>query len=219
VKLVFLGPPGAGKGTQAAEMADQFSLVHASTGDIFRSAVAGDSELGAKVRSYLDDGKLVPDELTSRVVGQMVLDRESDFILDGFPRTIRQAELLDEMLNEKNMNLDGVIYFQLEPEEAIERLTGRLVCSGCGKNYHKVFMPPVVEGVCDVCGDELIVRSDSSREIVEQRLEEYREKTKPLSDYYKKKGLLMSVDASESPADVGRVTQKLIKKMAGGAEE
>ncbi len=216
MKLVFLGPPGAGKGTQASKIADRFAVTHASTGDIFRQAVAGGSELGKTVKSYLDEGKLVSDELTAQVVDSMVIDREDSFILDGFPRTIVQAELLDEMLDKRQMSLDGVVFFQLSDQEAVERLTGRLVCQGCGQNYHVKFMPPPEEGVCGKCGGDLIVRSDSSMEIVEKRLNEYKEKTEPLVDYYRKQnGLLKIVDAALSPDQVTRDTVKVIEEIMG----
>lgn len=210
MKLVFLGPPGAGKGTQASRLSDELELEHASTGDIFRSAVAEESELGLTVKSYLDGGKLVPDELTSRVVDEMVLARHEDFILDGFPRTITQAEMLDGMLDKRNQELDAVVYFELAAENAIERLTGRLVCSGCGRNYHKKFMPPTENGVCDDCGETLNVRSDSSEDVVRQRLEEYEEKTQPLVPFYSERGLLKTVDASDSPDAVTEKTRDVI---------
>jgi len=216
MKLVFLGPPGAGKGTQASQMAEQFDVMHASTGDIFRAAVAEGSDLGQTVRSYLDNGKLVPDELTSRVVREMVLERTEDYILDGFPRTLPQAQMLDEMLKERGEELDGVLFFQLGEAAAVERLTGRLVCKGCGANYHKVFMPPRKDMICDECGAELTVRSDSSEEIVRKRLEEYNEKTQPLVPYYEKRGLLRRVDASPAPETVNRETKALISEMSAG---
>lgn len=210
MKLVFLGPPGAGKGTQASRLSDKMGLEHASTGDIFRAAVAEESELGQTVKSYLDGGKLVPDELTSRVVDEMVLARYEDFILDGFPRTIPQAELLDEMLEKRNQSLDAVIYFELGADEAVVRLTGRLVCKECGENYHKKFMPPEKDGVCDECGLELKVRSDSSEEVVRERLKEYEEKTQPLVPFYEERDLLHRVDASVSPDAVTDQTREVI---------
>ncbi|MFP4027080.1 MAG: adenylate kinase [Candidatus Brocadiia bacterium] len=210
MKLVFLGPPGAGKGTQASIMAEQFDLQHASTGDIFREAVAEGSELGQTVNSYLDEGKLVPDELTARVVREMVLQREDEYILDGFPRTVPQAELLDGILRERKEKLDGVLYFELDSESAVERLTGRVVCSKCGKNYHKKFMPPQKDMICDECGGELTVRSDSTEDVVRKRLEEYEHKTRPLVPYYKEKGLLYRVDASPSPEEVSEQTQEIL---------
>ncbi|MFP4175635.1 MAG: adenylate kinase [Planctomycetota bacterium] len=213
MKLVFLGPPGAGKGTQAARMSDEFGLEHASTGDIFRSAVAEGSELGETVQSYLDEGKLVPDELTSRVVDEVVLARKEDYILDGFPRTIGQAEMLEQMLQKRSQSLDGVIYFELEEDEAIRRLTGRLVCSECGANYHREFMPPKAEGICDKCGAELRVRSDSSETVVRDRLEEYEAKTAPLVPFYEEKRILKTVDASASPDEVSELTKRAIKDL------
>jgi adenylate kinase len=194
-------------------MAEEFDLEHASTGDIFRAAVAEESELGQTVQSYLDGGKLVPDELTSRVVEEMVLERHDDFILDGFPRTIPQAELLDQMLDKRDENLDGVLYFELSEEDAVERLTGRLVCSECGKNYHRSFMPPEQEGICDECGGELHTRSDSSEEIVRKRLEEYDQKTRPLVPYYEEQGLLETIDASAAPNTVSQLTRDTIQEL------
>ena len=214
MKLVFLGPPGAGKGTQASRLSKELNLEHASTGDIFRAAVAEDSELGRTVKSYLDGGKLVPDELTSRVVEEMVLERFEDFILDGFPRTLPQAELLDEMLHRRNEELDAVLYFELGEEDAIKRLEGRLVCPECGKNYHRKFMPPEEEGICDACGSSLKVRSDSSENIVRKRLEEYNEKTRPLVPYYREKGLLKVIDASAEPDTVCERTKQRISELA-----
>lgn len=213
VKLVFLGPPGAGKGTQAVRLCEEMDLEHASTGDIFRAAVKEESELGKTVKSYLDGGKLVPDELTSRVVDEMVLARYENFVLDGFPRTIPQAESLEDMLEERDQELDAVIYFELDQEDAVERLTGRLVCSQCGKNYHKKFMPPKEADVCDECGGALKVRSDSSEEVVKDRLEEYEKKTAPLVPYYSDRGLLRTVDAGSPPDEVTEQTRKLIQQL------
>jgi adenylate kinase len=194
-------------------MADEFDLEHASTGDIFRAAVAEESELGQTVQSYLDEGKLVPDELTSRVVEEMVLERHDDFILDGFPRTMPQAELLHEMLQRREEKLDAVLYFELSEEAAIERLTGRLVCSDCGKNYHRTFMPPKKEGICDECGGELQTRSDSSEEIVRKRLEEYENKTRPLVPYYEQRDVLKTIDASGDPDTVTELTREAIEEL------
>ncbi len=191
-------------------MAEEFDLEHASTGNMFRQAVSEDSGLGEKVRSWLDAGKLVPDELTARVVGELVLERWQSFILDGFPRTIPQAEMLDGMLREREQSLDAVLYFDLEEETAIERLTGRLVCKECGENYHRLFMPARRCGVCDRCGGELSVRTDSSKEVVRDRLAEYDEKTRPLVPYYERRGLLRRVDASQGPDAVSRETRALL---------
>jgi adenylate kinase len=188
-------------------------LAHASTGDIFRNAVAEGSELGQQVESYLDAGKLVTDRLTSDVVKEMVLLREADFILDGYPRTVRQAEQLDEMLEELGFSLDAVLFFELSEEEATERLTGRRVCENCKKNYHVKFMPPRQEGICDECGGKLIVRSDSSEEVVRKRLEEYKEKTAPLVGFYEARGLLKRIDASQPPDMVTAEAKQVVKDL------
>ena len=210
MKLVFLGPPGAGKGTQAVRLAERFGVVHASTGQIFRQAVAEESELGRSVKDYLDGGKLVPDALTSRVVGEMVLDRTEDYILDGYPRTLQQAQDLDDMLRERGDRLDAVVHFFIGDEEAVRRLTGRLVCTKCGANYHREFMPPRVEGVCDKCGGALAVRSDSAEDVVRERLREYHLKTQPLVEFYRERGLIEQVDASASPDQVTRRTEAVL---------
>jgi len=213
VKLVFLGPPGAGKGTQAVRLAERFGVVHASTGQIFRQAVAEESELGRSVKDYLDGGKLVPDALTSRVVGEMVLDRTEDYILDGYPRTLQQAQDLDDMLRERGDRLDVVVCFHIGDEEAVRRLTGRLVCTECGANYHREFMPPRVEGVCDKCGGALAVRSDSAEDVVRERLREYHLKTQPLVEFYRERGLIEQVDASASPDQVTRRTEAVLSRI------
>lgn len=217
MKLVFLGKPGAGKGTQADRMSDEWELMHASTGDIFREAVSQGTEIGKKVKEYMDQGLLVPDELTCRVVEEMVVDRQDDYVLDGFPRTVPQAEVLEDMLHERDQELDGVICFEIGDEVATERLTGRLVCDSCGQNYHKSFMPPEQEGVCDECGGDLKTRSDSTEEAVEKRMEEYRDKTQPLIDYYRKRELLWRVDASLSPDEVSERTRRVLSEINRGA--
>ena len=215
MRFVFLGPPGAGKGTQAARVAARFSVQHASTGDMFRQAAAAGSELGKTVRDYLDSGALVPDEVTSRVVEEMVLDGAEGYILDGYPRTLGQAEDLAANLAKRGQSLNGVVYFDLGDEEAVRRLTGRMVCSQCGRNFHKEFMPPKVESVCDDCGAELRVRSDSAEPIVRDRLAVYHEKTEPLVEFYKQEGLLEHVDASAAPDQVERETAELLERLGG----
>jgi adenylate kinase len=213
VRFVFLGPPGAGKGTQAARVAARFGLQHASTGDMFRKATAAGSELGRTVKDYLDGGRLVPDALTSRVVEEMVLDGAGGYILDGYPRTLGQAEDLAANLERRGQSLNGVVYFDLTDEEAVARLTGRQVCSRCGRNYHKQFMPPKVADVCDDCGGELRVRSDSAEPVVRKRLAEYHEKTEPLVGFYRRQGLLEHVDASAAPDEVERATVELLGRL------
>lgn len=195
-------------------MAERFDVPHCSTGDIFRRAAREGSELGETVKGYLDSGTLVPDELTSRVVKEMVIREEDDFILDGYPRTLQQAYALEEMLEERDESLDAVVYFEVPDDIVVERLTGRLVCSACGANYHRRFMPPQEEGVCDECGGELKVRSDSSEEVVKERLDQYRIKTLPLVDFYGKKELLERVDATESPDEVTERTAEVLEDLA-----
>ncbi len=214
MRVVFVGPPGAGKGTQAARMAERFSVRHASTGDIFRRAAAQGSELGRTVKQYLDSGTLVPDELTSRVVEEMVVACEQSYILDGYPRTLQQGQDLEAMLDERGQSLDAVLYFDVPDDVAVERLTGRLVCSRCGANYHRTFMPPRRDGLCDGCDGPLSVRSDSSEEVVRERLAQYREKTLPLVQFYEDKGLLARIDASTPPDEVARRTETVLSETA-----
>jgi len=215
VRLIFAGMPGAGKGTQAARMAKELHLAHASTGQIFREAARDGTQLGKEVAAYLDSGRLVPDELTSQVVKELVLDRFERYILDGYPRTVPQAETLGRMLEARNEALDAVLYFDLERELAIERLTGRLVCESCGANYHRTFMPPKRQGLCDKCGGRLVRRSDSSPEAVAKRLDEYDKKTQPLVAYYRRMGLLKTIDASGTPEEVGRRAREAIAFLGG----
>jgi len=216
LRLVFLGPPGAGKGTQAARVADDYGMCHASTGDIFRQAIAEGDELGRTVKDYLDAGKLVPDELTSRVVEEMIIDKVDSYLLDGYPRTLGQARDLAQMLEKRGQQLDCVIYFSLDDEAAVERLTGRLVCASCGANYHRKFMPPRAEGVCDACGGELKARSDSAEDVVRRRLAEYHAKTQPLVAFYEEQGLLKRVDAAPAPEEVTKATEAVLDECAAG---
>ncbi len=191
-------------------MAERFHLEHASTGDIFRRAVAEGSPLGREVEEYLDAGKLVPDELTSRVVEQMVVAQTTDYILDGYPRTLQQGRDLEEMLRRRSQQLDVAVYFDLSDELAFERLTGRRVCTECGANYHVKFMPPEKDGVCDRCGAELEVRSDSAEDVVRERLKQFREKTYPLVAFYEERGLLERVAAAPAPGEVARATEQVM---------
>ncbi len=213
MQLVFLGPPGAGKGTQAVRMAAEFGLRHASTGEIFRQAVGEGTELGRTVRPYLDRGELVPDEYTSRVVRELVLERFADYILDGYPRTIGQAQDLEAMLEQRDEALDAVLHFELDEETSMRRLTGRLVCRRCRANFHREFMRPEVEDVCDRCGAPLSVRSDSSEEVVRRRWTEYQEKTRPLVAYYEERGLLRSIEAGQDPDSVAREARSVLGEL------
>lgn len=204
LRAVLLGPPGAGKGTQAVRLVEKYEIPHISTGDIFRKNIKEGTELGKKAQEYMNAGALVPDEL----VVDLVKDRlqqdncKNGFLLDGFPRTIFQAEKLDEFLSESNQKMDIVINLKVEKEALIKRLTGRRVCKDCGASYHIVNIPPKKEGVCDICGGELIQRKDDNIETVENRINVYEEQTAPLIGYYKEAGSLVDFDGEASLDEV-----------------
>lgn len=204
MRYVLLGPPGAGKGTQAAQFVEEYGVVHISTGDIFRSNIKDETELGLKVKSYLNEGKLVPDDLTIDLVWDRLDqdDAQHGFLLDGFPRTIAQAEAFDAGLEKRNLLLDGVIRIEVDEDILIRRLAGRRICSECGVTYHVDNHPPQVAGICDVCGEELIQRADDSEDTVKGRIDVYKEQTSPLIDYYREKGVLIEVDGSKSVEEV-----------------
>lgn len=199
MKLVFFGAPGAGKGTIAKKLFEKYQIPQISTGDLFRAAIKNQTELGKKVKSILDNGGLVPDEVTIAMVDERVAndDCKGGYILDGFPRTMVQAETF-----EKSTPIDLAIYFDITDEEVKGRLGGRRVCSGCGAIYHVKNNPSKKEGICDVCGKELIIRPDDAIEAIEKRLVVYHEQTEPLVDFYKKIGKLVTVNASLSPDEV-----------------
>ena len=199
LRAVLLGPPGAGKGTQAAKLVDKYQIPHISTGDIFRWNIKEGTELGVKAKSYIDAGKLVPDELTCDIVTSRLLEEDcaEGFLLDGFPRTIFQAEMLDKFLENHNMKLDLVINLNVPAEKIIDRLSGRRICKNCGASYHIKNFPPKTDGVCDKCGGELEQRKDDSRETAENRLAVYEESTAPLIDYYSGTGVLKNFNADQ----------------------
>ena len=199
LRAVLLGPPGAGKGTQAAKLVDKYQIPHISTGDIFRWNIKEGTELGVKAKSYIDAGKLVPDELTCDIVTSRLLEEDcaEGFLLDGFPRTIFQAEMLDKFLENHNMKLDLVINLNVPAEKIIDRLSGRRICKNCGASYHIVNIPPAKEGVCDRCGGELYQRADDNPDTVASRLKTYDEQTAPLVDYYKKAVVLGDFNVDE----------------------
>ena len=205
--LVFLGPPGAGKGTQAKRLARDLGLVHISTGDILREAVKNQTPLGRKAKEYMDRGELVPDDLIIALIEE-VMPPEGGVIFDGFPRTIAQAEALDQMLSRKGFKLDAVILFDVPDEVVVERLSGRRVCPSCGAVYHIKFNPPKEDEICDKCGTKLVQREDDREEVVRNRLEVYRKQTAPLIEYYEGKGILIRLDASK---DIEEVYQQLRK--------
>lgn len=198
--LVFLGPPGAGKGTLSEVLIKETGISHISTGNILRAEIKNETELGKKAKGFVSSGALVPDELVADMVGEWLGKDEcgKGFILDGFPRTVKQAELLEKALKKIGKKLDCVIYFKAGEELLLKRLTARLTCGGCGLIFNKLFSPPKKEGVCDSCGKNLIQRADDSLETAKERLKVYNAQTAPLIEYYEKKGLLCSVDAELS---------------------
>ena len=198
LRTVLLGPPGAGKGTQAVRIVEKYNVPHISTGDIFRENIKNGTELGKKAQEYMNKGELVPDDLVIEIATTRLLadDCKNGFLLDGFPRTVYQAEKLDAFLDEHGMKLDKVIDIEVEKEELITRLTGRRVCKACGASYHVVNIPPKKEGICDNCGGELFQRADDTIETVENRIEVYIEQTMPLVDYYKKADNIVEIDGA-----------------------
>jgi adenylate kinase len=204
VRLVLVGPPGAGKGTQAQFIASHFSVPKISTGDIFRANVSEGSELGVEARKYMDAGDLVPDEVTIAMVKDRLTheDAAEGFLLDGFPRTVHQAEVLEEMLAAQGNAVDVVLELVVDDDEVVRRLSGRRTCRRCGVVWHQDFDPPSTEGVCDRCGGELFQRDDDSEETIRHRLEVYADQTSPLIGYYGDRGLLRGVDATGPVEDV-----------------
>ncbi|HHY36878.1 MAG TPA: adenylate kinase [Firmicutes bacterium] len=202
MRLIMLGPPGAGKGTQGGMLARALQVPHIATGDIFRQAVKEATELGRRAKSYLEKGELVPDGIVVGIVLERLQksDCEKGFILDGFPRTVQQAEALEGFLHQEGKELTGVILLDVDPEVLVERLTGRRVCRQCGATYHIRNMPPQREGRCDKCGGELYQREDDREETVRHRLQVHESQTRPLRDYYEKRGLL-SVFAAARPIE------------------
>lgn len=209
MNLVFLGPPGAGKGTIAAKAKDVYKIPHISTGDLFRANIKNETELGKKVKAILAAGDLVPDEVTIAMVEDRLKDEDAKagFILDGFPRTVAQADALASMAS-----LDAVVNFVLDKEAIVKRLSGRRVCKSTGRTYHILYNPPKVEGIDDETGEPLIQRDDDKEEAIRNRLEVYEKSTAPLIDYYRAKGLLVDIDASVSPDEVLAAMVKALEK-------
>lgn len=204
MKIIMLGAPGAGKGTQAKMIADTYGLPHVSTGDIFRMNIKNGTQLGMEAKTFMDQGLLVPDELTVRIlldrVGQD--DCKDGYVLDGFPRTIPQAEVLEDALNKLGDKIDYAINVEVPDENIIRRMGGRRACLACGATYHVEHVPPKQEGICDACGQELVLRDDDKPETVKNRLRVYQEQTQPLIDFYNKKGVLRNVDGTQDMQDV-----------------
>lgn len=212
--LVFLGPPGAGKGTQARTLAERRGIPHISTGDLFRDAVGRGTPVGLEAKGFMDKGELVPDAVVCKMVEERLRhdDAEEGCILDGFPRTIAQAEALGATLSGLDRSLAVVISFTLDEAAAVERLGGRLTCKSCGAQFHARLNPPTQEGVCDACGEAaLYVRADDEPEAIKKRMVEYREKTAPLADYYRERGLLREIDASPAIDTVQRSLERLLE--------
>ncbi len=214
MKIIMLGAPGAGKGTQAKRIAEEFGIPHISTGDIFRSNIKNGTELGKEAKKYMDEGQLVPDELTVKIL----LDRVSDpdckngYVLDGFPRTIPQAEVLDGELRKLNEQVDFAIDVDVPDENIIHRMSGRRACLKCGATYHIEYLKPAKEGICDKCGSELSLRDDDKPETVKKRLGVYHEQTQPLIEYYTKKGILRTVDGTAEPDQVFGKIEEILKR-------
>lgn len=198
LRTILLGPPGAGKGTQAAKIVEKYGVPHISTGDIFRENIKKGTELGKKAQEYMNRGELVPDDLVIEIATTRLLedDCRNGFLLDGFPRTVYQAEKLDEFLAARDSKIDKVLDIAVEKDELIARLTGRRVCKACGASFHVVNIPPKKEGVCDFCGGELIQRADDNLETVTNRIDVYEAQTMPLVEYYEKAGNLVHIDGS-----------------------
>ena len=204
LRTILLGPPGAGTGTQAVKIVEKYNIPHISTGDIFRENIKNQTELGKRAKAYMDRGELVPDELVVEIATDRLTkdDCKNGFLLDGFPRTIFQAEKLDEFLTQRGEKLDKVINIDVEKDALVKRITGRRVCKSCGASYHVVNIPPKKDGICDLCSGELIQRADDTEETVLNRIDVYNKQTKPLVDYYDKAGVIINIDGNKDLDDV-----------------
>lgn len=216
MKLILLGPPGAGKGTQAANIVNAYEAVHISTGDIFRKNIKENTDLGKKAKEYMDKGLLVPDELVVELVADRLEqdDVKDGFLLDGFPRTVNQAQALDKVLESLNGKIDKVINIQVDKNNLVERAVGRRICKKCGATYHISFNPSKSEGICDVCEGELYQRTDDVEETVAKRIQVYLDETQPLIDYYTKSGTIVTINGDQ---DISKVFNDI--KLALGSED
>lgn len=213
MNLYLLGLPGAGKGTQASRIQEALDIPHISTGDMFRAAMKNETPLGKKAKSFMDAGDLVPDEVTNGIVAERLDqdDTTDGFLLDGFPRTIPQAEVLEQILSDQDRQLDAAIYIKVDKSILMERLTGRFICSNCGETYHKLYNSPQKDGVCDVCGGtEFYQRDDDKPETVKKRIEVNEEQTNALVDFYQEKGILRIIDGQQAPDDVFADIQQIL---------
>ena len=217
MRLVLLGPPGAGKGTQAERIAARYGIPHLSTGDMLREAVAADTEVGRRAKAIMDAGRLVPDDVMNRLVAERIAqpDAVRGFVLDGFPRTVAQAEALDRLLDERDQRLDAVLELAVDDDALVERISGRFACARCGAGYHDRFRQPAVDGVCDACGSrEFVRREDDKPETVRARLNAYHAQTAPLLPYYRAKDLLAAVDGM---AEIDDVSSEAFEKIDAAA--
>ena len=208
MRIILLGPPGAGKGTQAARIVEKYEIPHISTGDIFRQNIKDGTELGTKAKSYMDQGKLVPDELTVGLVSDRLAkdDCKNGFMLDGFPRNVTQAVHLDEFLRGEGIKLDSVINIEVDKDKLVNRIIGRRICKECGATFHVEFNPPKVEGVCDLCGGELMQRADDTEATVSKRIQVYLDQTTPLIDYYSTQKIINDIDGDQ---DIDKVFEDI----------
>jgi adenylate kinase len=213
MNIIFMGPPGAGKGTQAENIVNEFHIPHISTGDAFRLAMSQQTPLGLKAKEFVDQGLLVPDDITIGIVKERLQqdDCKNGFLLDGFPRTISQAEALDEIMESMHSQIDHVINLSVDRDLLLARLTGRRICKSCGATYHVIFNPPKAENICDKCSGELYQRSDDTEEKVGTRLDEYSTKTAPLLQYYEKKNLLRQVNGEQEIQAVSEQISSLLR--------
>ncbi len=209
MNLLIMGPPGAGKGTQAERLVKEVDITHISTGDMFRAAIKEGTDMGKKAKEFMDQGALVPDEVVVGMVKERLSkpDCEKGFLLDGFPRTLEQAKSLDETLKDLNIKIDGVINIAVPRERLMARLTGRRICKDCGASFHVMFNKPKEEGKCDACGGELYQRSDDNEEAVGKRLDVYEQQTQPLIDYYTNQGLLLEINGDQ---DINKVLDDVL---------
>ncbi|MFN4319175.1 MAG: adenylate kinase [Aquificaceae bacterium] len=211
--VVFLGPPGSGKGTQAKRLSQEMGMLHISTGDLLREAVKRGTPIGKRAKEYMDRGELVPDEVVISLIEE-VMPKDGGFILDGFPRTVPQAVALEEMLKKYGRDINKVVLFEISEEAVVDRLSGRLTCSVCGAVYHIRYNPPKEEGICDLCGGKLIQREDDREEVVRKRFKVYKEQTQPLIEFYQKRHKLISLDATK---DVEEVHSRLLEVLKDGS--
>jgi len=212
MRLILVGPPGAGKGTQAVHLAAHYRIPHISTGDIFRANLKNGTQLGKQAQSYMDRGELVPDSVTNEMVKDRLGENDlaNGFLLDGFPRNTNQAQVLDNILTERNMPLDAVLELAIDNTEIIKRLSGRRTCQNCAKTFHIIFEKPKVDGLCDNCNGQLYQREDDQEEVIARRLQVYDQQTAPILSYYKKMGLLLSISAL---GEISQITQRAISAL------